>query len=403
MTSPVVPGARSRYSPSVPYELFIALRYLSASRKRAHVALVSAISIGGLALGVAALVVSIALLTGFQDQIRERLSKDTPHLLVSPAGSAFFPDPQAVVAAITREGGVRSIEPVVEGRGWITDLRARSALPVRYRASGAEIPAGEARLSASIGGQLGLAPGARARIISSRTQISPLGLVPVVVTVQVASLSRESAGAPAPEVRLSLADARALAGTESGVSAFEVRLVSPDGAPKKAAELSARLGPSASVRSWRDLNIGLTFALRMEKVLIFVTVFLVVVVASLNVVSDLALLVVEKRRDLGVLATLGAPGASLSRIYWWLGGAIGLIGTLIGMAGGTALSWALDRYGVISLPANVYLLSHVPFAIHPRDLALVVVFSLATSAAAVLFPARAASRVGPAESLRLSR
>jgi lipoprotein-releasing system permease protein len=403
MTSPVVPGAWSRYSPPVPFELFIALRYLSASRKRAHVALVSAISIGGLALGVAALTVSIALLTGFQDQIRERLSKTTPHLLVAPAGTAFFSDPPAVISAILREGGVRSIEPVVEGRGWITDLRARSALPVRYRGSGGDVRAGELRLSASIAGQLGVASGGRVRIISSRTQMSPIGLVPVVVTVEISSLSRESAGAPASEARLSLQDARALAGTDSGVSAFEVRLASPQDAPKKASELSSRLGPGISVRTWRDLNVGLTFALRMEKVLIFVTVFLIVIVASLNVVSDLALLVVEKRRDLGVLATLGAPGASLSRIYWWLGGAIGLTGTLIGAAGGTALSWALDRYGLVPLPADVYLLSHVPFAVHPRDLALVTVFSLATSAAAALFPARAASRVGPAESLRLSR
>lgn len=387
----------------MPYELFIALRYLTASRKRAHVALVSAISVGGLALGVAALVVSIALLTGFQDQIRGRLSKSTPHLLVTPAGAAFFPDASAVADAIAKEPGVRSIDPVVEGRGWITDMRARAALPVRYRASGREVAAGGARLSASIAGQLALGPGARARIVSSRTQISPLGPVPVAVDVAVVSVARESAGSPAPDIRLSLADARALAGTENGVSAFEVRLDSADTAPGEARDLSARLGHAASVRSWRDLNVGLTFALRMEKVLIFVTVFLIVVVASLNVVSDLALLVVEKRRDLGVLATLGAPAASLSRIYWWLGGAIGSLGTLLGVGAGAGLSWALDRYGLVPLPADVYLLSHVPFALHARDLALVVAFSLATAAAASFFPAKAAARTGPAESLRLSR
>ncbi len=120
-------------------------------------------------------------------------------------------------------------------------------------------------------------------------------------------------------------------------------------------------------------------------------------------VSDLALLVVEKRRDLGVLATLGAAGASLSRIYWWLGGAIGSLGTLLGVGAGAGLSWALDRYGLVPLPADVYLLSHVPFALHAKDLALVVAFSLATAAAASFFPAKAAARTGPAESLRLSR
>lgn len=235
-----MPGAGSRYSPGVPYELFIALRYLTASRKRAHVALVSAISVGGLALGVAALVVSIALLTGFQDQIRGRLSRSTPHLLVTPAGSAFFRDAAAVADAISKEPGVRTIDPVVEGRGWITDMRARSALPVRYRASGGDVAAGGARLSSSIAGQLALGPGARARIVSTRTQISPLGPVPVAVDVDVVSVARESAGSPAPDVRLSLADARALAGTDNGVSAFEVRLDSADAAPEDARDLSAK-------------------------------------------------------------------------------------------------------------------------------------------------------------------
>ncbi len=387
----------------MPYELFIALRYLSASRKRAHVALVSAISVGGLALGVAALVVSMALLTGFQDKIREKLSKDTPHLLVASAGQPFFADPRPIVDTLSKEEGVASIQPVVEGRGWIADIRARSALPVRYRASGSEIAEGEARIASPIAGQLGLGPGARARLVSSRTQMSPLGPLPVVANVRISAISRESSGDQEPEVRVSLNDARALSGTEEGISAFEVRLSSPDRAPELARRLSLRWGPSVSVRSWKELNVGLSFALRMEKTLIFVAVFLIVVVASLNVVSDLALLVVEKRRDLGVLATLGAPAVSLSRIYWWLGGAIGAIGTALGAAAGTVLSWALDRYGVIPLPSDVYLLSHVPFAVHARDLALVVVFSLATAAAAAHFPARAASRVGPNEALRLSR
>jgi lipoprotein-releasing system permease protein len=299
--------------------------------------------------------------------------------------------------------GVRSIVRAVEGRGWLADRHARGALPVRFRASGDEVPAGVARITTALAGQLGLGPGARARVVSGRTQMSPLGPVPTIVEVQVERLLRDSAGSPTPEVRLSMADARTLAGTDTGVSAYEVRLESADAAGAAARALSTELGAGYLVRSWNDLNVGLGFALRMEKVLIFVTVFLVVLVAALNVVSDLALLVVEKRRDLGVLATLGADGASLSRIYWWLGGAIGGLGTLLGALAGAALSWALDRYGLISLPSDVYLLSHLPFAVHPRDLFLAIAFSLLASAAAAIIPARAASRIGPVEALRLSR
>jgi lipoprotein-releasing system permease protein len=123
----------------------------------------------------------------------------------------------------------------------------------------------------------------------------------------------------------------------------------------------------------------------------------------LNVVADLALLVVDKRRDLGVLSTLGLPGSSLSKVYWWLGGAIGGAGTAIGATAGAGLSWALDRFALVPLPSDVYLMSHVPFALHARDLLLVVLFSLSAAMAAAILPARSAGRVGPAEALGLSR
>ena len=386
----------------MPLELSIAWRYLVASRRRAHVALVSAIALGGLAVGVAALVLSIALLTGFQDRIRERLSRDTPHLLVTPGRGAVLPRAASLEAEIVRDPEVASVSPFVEGRGWITDPQARTALPVRFR-SDAGVAPGEARVSAAVAGQVGIGRGGEARVVSHRTELSPLGAVPVSLALRVASVSSAPPSSTAAEVALSLSDARTLAGGADTVSGLAVRLRSADRAGAVRAAVAPRLGPDVVVRTWSETNPGLTFALRLEKTLIFVTVFLIVVVASLNVVSDLALLVVEKRRDLGVLATLGAGGASLSRIYWWLGAAIGGAGTLAGASAGAAASWALDRYALVPLPPDVYLMSHVPFALHPRDLALVVAFSLAAAMAAAALPARAAGRVGPAEALRLSR
>jgi len=386
----------------VPLELAIAWRYLASSRRRAHVALVSAISVGGLAVGVAALVLSIALLTGFQDRIRERLARDTPHLLVGPASGAFLADPAGAARALARLGGLESVTSFVEGRGWLADAEYRTALPVKFRSSAA-IVRGEASVTSAVAGPLGAGRGTSVRAVANRSELTPLGAAPVSVPLRITRVLAGPGGGGSPEIELSLEDARALAGSADAISGLAARLRSPGSAAANASRLAAELGDQAVVRTWIDLNPGLTFALRMEKALIFVTVFLIVVVAALNVVSDLALLVVEKRRDLGILSTLGAAGGSLSKIYWWLGGTIGLFGTAAGAGIGAGLSWALDRFALVPLPADVYLMSHVPFALHARDLALVVGFSLSAAMAAAILPARAAGRVGPSEALRLSR
>ena len=144
----------------------------------------------------------------------------------------------------------------------------------------------------------------------------------------------------------------------------------------------AALGPGYRVETWRELNAPLAFALRLEKVVIFVTVALVIVVAALNIVSNIALTVVEKKRDLGVFTSLGAPPGALLRIYLTLGAVIGVIGTAAGVLVGVGLSVAADRFRLVPLPSDVYLLTHVPFAVHPGEVAVVAAFALATALAA---------------------
>ena len=163
------------------------------------------------------------------------------------------------------------------------------------------------------------------------------------------------------------------------------------------------LGPGYRVETWRQMNAPLSFALRLEKAVIFATVALVILVAALNIVSNIALTVVEKKRDLGVLTALGATPGSLARIYLTLGGVLGALGTGLGVAVGVTASLLLDRFEVVRLPSDVYLLSHVPFAVHPREVALVSAFALATAVAAAVLPARAAARLAPGEAVRLSR
>jgi lipoprotein-releasing system permease protein len=223
------------------------------------------------------------------------------------------------------------------------------------------------------------------------------------VAVSVTSLHRGSLVEKPPDVELDEATARLLSGVPAGARAWEARLTDASRASEAAALARARLGAAYTVRTWRDLNAPLAFALRLEKAVIFATVALVIVVAALNIVSNIALLVVEKKRDLGVFSSMGAAPTSLARIYLTLGAAIGAIGTAGGIAVGVVGSYLLDRYHLVPLPGDVYLLSHVPFAVHPLEVTLVAIFAFATAVVAALLPARAAARLAPGEAVRLSR
>jgi lipoprotein-releasing system permease protein len=389
------------------YETFVALRYLAASRRRAHVALIATISIVGLAVGVAALIVSLALLSGFQDRIRSQMMDKSAHLRVSPARGNRLSDPEKVARALAGVPGVVSSGPAIEGRGWAADLEGTANFPVRYRNGAARLAASgdgpDARISASLAARLHLDVGDLFRVTSARTRLSPIGPIPVTVLLRVAEIYRAAALDRAADVEVSEETARLLSGLRQGAGAFEARLAQPLRADAAAAALRAALGGEYRVDTWRQLNAPLAFALRLEKSVIFVTVALVIVVAALNIVSNIALTVVEKKRDLGVFTAMGTSPAGLQRVYLTLGAVIGVLGTTAGVALGVGVSAAADRFRLIRLPSDVYLLTHVPFAVHGGEVAAVAAFALATALLAAVLPARAAARLAPGEAIRLSR
>ncbi len=388
------------------FESAVALRYLASSRRRAHVALVAFISIAGLAVGVLALVVSLALLSGFQDRIRRQMMERTAHLRVSPARGARLAEPEKVRAALERVPGVQRVSPAIEGRAWAFNAAVPGVVPVpvRYR-SAADRPraARGAVVSGAVAARLHVQAGDDIRLASSRTRLSPIGLLPVTAVVPVDEVRLGSALDKPGEVEVSVETARVLSDTATGAGAYEARLERPDDAERAARAVQAALGPSYRVETWRELNGPLAFALRLEKAVIFFTVGLIILVAALNIVSNIAMTVIEKKRDLGVFTAMGAAPASLERIYLTLGAAIGAVGTIAGIVLGAGISIALDRYGVVPLPSDVYMLSHVPFAVHPVEVAVIGAFAFATAVAAAVLPARAAARLAPGEAIRLSR
>jgi lipoprotein-releasing system permease protein len=387
------------------FESFVALRYLAASRRRAHVALIATISIVGLAVGVAALIVSLALLSGFQDRIRRQMMERTAHLRVEPARGARLSDAARVRDALTAIPGVVASTPALEGRAWASDAAGTSAVPVRYRNAADLVDAEEpaVRITGALAARVHSGIGDAIRITSSRIRLSPLGPIPVAVDARIAAVQRTGALEKTPDAEVSEATARLLSGFASGAAAYEARLADPRRAEDSARAARAALGPAYRVETWRELNAPLAFALRLEKAVIFVTVALVILVAALNIVSNIALTVVEKKRDLGVFTAMGSTPGSIERIYLTLGAVIGVTGTAAGVLFGVGLSVALDRFRLVPLPSDVYLLSHVPFAVHPGEVVTVATFAMATALVAAVLPARAAARLAPGEAIRLSR
>lgn len=351
----------------------------------------------GLVLGVAALVLSLALLAGFQSHVLSRLAAEAPHVLVTPAGRPDFEAAEGAAARLAALPGVVAVTPVVRGRGWLTARgQAVPALLVgREGAEGITLDPAQARA-------LTVLPGEDVTVVSSRSRLSPLGPVPVTASLPVEEVAAASTGRRQPEAVLAADAARRLFGLpESGATGFELRLGDADGADAAAALARDALGPATTATTtWREANRPLLLALRLERVVLFATVFLVVVVAGLNLAATSAVLAATRRGDAAVLSVLGAAPRVLARVFLLAGLLLGAVGTLSGLALGAGLAVVLDATRAIPLPAQLFSLAHVPFKPGVRDLAAVALFSLLWSFLSSLVPARMAARVDVAEALR---
>jgi len=376
--------------------LLLARRYLLASRKEAQVGVVALAAFLGVTLGVAALVISLALLAGFQTHIRSRLLAETPHLTVTPAGRDAFTPADGIEAKLAKLPGVVSVSPVARGRLWVS-LSGRTA-PVkavgRAGAKGLVLDLTQAR-------PLGAIAGEEATLVSPRTRLSPLGPVPIAVSMPVQSVEPPATGRREPEAILPLDAARRLfALPAGGANGYEVFLRDPREAAAAARQASAALGAGVAVTTWEGANRSLVLALKLERAVLFATVFLIVIVAGLNLAATSAVLAATRAGDAAILAVLGAGPGTVARVFLAAGAAVGVLGTAAGALLGTAGALALDATKAIPLPAHLYSLAHVPFRVEAGELLAVVALSLLWSVAAAALPARTAARRPVAEALR---
>lgn len=409
------------------YSLFIARRYLLARRKQAIIFVISLISVLGIIVGVAALVVVLAMMTGFQEQIQAKILGANAHLTIfSGLSGRPIEDVGAALGKVTALTPIFAASPVVYEKGMATsavnpagaailikgiDVAAERAITDLASQVTADLDAlGRAGLAGrdrvilgkDLALNLGVGPGDVIRVIIAQANVSPFLMVPRSREFEV--LGTADAGFydyDSSRVYLSLDAARRFIGLgPRQASALEARVKDPARISQASRRVQASLGEAFYVNDLIQMNRTFFSALRLEKLGMFIAIGLIVVVAALNIVSTLILMVMEKVRDIGVLAALGASTSGIRRIFLLQGVIIGVAGTVTGVTLGVGLARLLDRYRLVTLPVDVYFIPYVPFDVRPGDVAIVALLSVAVSFLATLYPSWRAAQLDPSEALR---
>jgi lipoprotein-releasing system permease protein len=406
---------------NVPFELHVALRYLLAKRKQAFISVISLISTLGVTVGVMALVIALALMTGLQGEIRDRILGANPHIYVwKTSGIADYraesdrlrqlPHVVGAAPAILGKAMVSSvrnpdfvnltgIDPTLEAS--VSDLK--SALQTgtldALNPSGDD-SAGGILLGKDLARNLGVAVGDSVSVVTPEGTLSPMGMIPRARRLRVAgtfSLGLYELDTSTGFVALDVA--KRLFGKEQA-DLIQLRVDDILAAPEIARSITTRLGDQYLATDWTEMNRSFFQALALEKIAMSLTIGLIMIVAALNIVASLILLVMEKHRDIAILKTMGANARSVTAIFVMQGVIIGIIGTAVGATAGYVLASILDRYKLIKIPMDVYQVSHVPFKVLPFDLAMVVLAAVLVCLVATIYPSRQAARLDPAQALR---
>jgi len=413
---------RSRLLTSkAPLPAILALRYLWSTRRRASTTFLSVVAVGAIALGVFALIVSLAALSGFQQVLRTEVLARTPDIEVELPPETSAEDAGRAAEAVRALAGVREVQQVVRGRGWLLGggrvaaaelVGFDGSLPPSFPGASARsdeaAAGGEERPGLWISRRLAAAwfleVGDLVDVVSPRPTLTPLGPRPRVRTLPVAGVY--DAGKAAEQERSALP----LDVAESLFGPGRRRLLVDAGGSEEALEVAAAvegaaaLGPllpdGARVATWQELNRPLFFALRLERIFLFLGVSLIMLVAALALLADLMLIVANKREDVGMLLTLGATPVRLRRAFVLLGALLATAGTTAGGALGVATAVLADRLHLLKLPGDVFFVEHVPFLVRPRDLVLILGITLALALAASYYGAHRAAALDPVEALR---
>ena len=415
---------------NLPYEWHIGWRYTRAGRagrRNGFISFISGVSMLGIALGVAALIIVLSVMNGFQKEVRDRMLSVISHVEVFDAQGAALPDWQATAAAARRDARVVGAAPFVAAQALVARGEAMRGAIIRGIDPAAEVEVTDlARqlrndalktlqpgewnvvLGAELARLIGARIGDKVTLISPAGQVTPAGVVPRLKQFTLTGVFESGHYEYDSGLALiQLDDAARLFRTE-GPTGVQLRLSDVHAARAAAADLSQSLGPQVIVRDWTRTNRNWFDAVQVEKRMMFIILTLIVAVAAFNLVSTLVMTVTDKRADIAILRTLGASPRSIMGIFVVQGATSGVIGTLSGVGLGLLVAFNIDvivpaierALGVAFLPGSIYVISRMPSQPLASDILPVTLISLALAFVATLYPSWRASRVNPAEALR---
>jgi lipoprotein-releasing system permease protein len=401
------------------FEWFVARRYLTAKRKQAFISVITFISTLGITIGVMALIIAIALITGFQNDVQDKILGSTAHLMVQHYLGEGLGDYPQLMEKIKTDEEVESVSPVVYDyvlltgpyktspgviRGIDFDQEMKSTKWLQDLQGSFPEPDGKIAgilLGRDLALNTGAGIGDQVSVITPTFRLSPTALIPrqkrFVVTGIFQTGLYEFDNTTA---LVSLESAQNLFKLNDKISLLQIRISDIFRAEEVADRLRNILPPETYVTTWMEMNKPLFSALKLEKQLLFLTITLIVIVAALNIVATLILMVMDKTREIGILIAMGATAKNIRRIFFFQGALIGIIGTAAGTMLGLFWNWLANTFQLIKVPVDIYHIAYVPFRLKFFDLALIIGVALLISFLSTLFPSHRASKVDPVVALK---
>ena len=408
------------------FEWFVSLRYLRAKRKQSFISIITLISIAGVAVGVTALIVVLAVMTGFTTELREKILGINAHVVVQKYGTTITKY-RVIEEQLKNVPGVAAITPYMYSQVMITGIAggtgavlrgidpdsAASVLKIADNMIEGNIP----DLKPGANGRDPRVPGiilgkelaqqlrarvlTRVRLMSASGPLTPMGIIPKIKTCEVVGIFEtgmfeyDSALA-----YVTLSAAQNFLGLKDEIHGLEIKIDNIYQAPQISEEIKNRLGFGYAAKNWMEMNKNLFAALKLEKTAMFIILALIVMVAAFNIISTLIMMVMEKSKDIAILKSMGATAGNITRIFVFEGIIIGFTGTVLGLVGGLSICKLLSHYKFIKLQADVYPISTLPIKVVPQDVILIAVSAVIITLIATLYPSRQAAKIDPAEALR---
>ncbi len=407
----------------IPYEIFISLRYLKTKKRYGTISLNTFISIAGVVIGVATSIITLAVMTGFQDYFRDRILSALPHIVVMEFSGNGVKNDKTLEEKIDKLPHVTATTPFIYGQSMVATKERMQGVAVRGIDPATESNVTDLAKNMTVGtlkdldqtGQkqpgiiigedlarkLGVSVGDAVTMVNPLGEETPLGMVPKMKKFAITGLF--DAGMydyNTGFVYISLPDAQKYFDMPGRVSGVQVRIDRIYDADRIASAIQAAVGYPFYTRNWMEMNKNFFSALLLEKIGMSLILVVIIVVASFNIIGTLTMIVMEKNREIAILKSMGSSPGSIVKIFMFAGLAIGSVGTAIGVVIGSSAVMILTKTDIISLPKDVYQVSHLPLTTSGLDVLFIALTALGISFLATLYPSWQAARQDPVEVLR---